>query len=289
MHKALQLLTTEPARTYAESFEFDRSEAAWPASEAEMNELWRKRVKNDALSLLLTGKTWPEAVEILQKRYQRVLRRVDQVTPEDVFGNLMNAYARTYDPHSSYCSPRSAEEYRIQMSLNYEGIGASLELVDDYVTIRSIIEGGPAFVAGTLTPNDRITGVGQGRDGEITDVIGWRLDDVVQLIRGKAGTLVRLQILPAGAAPGSPEKQLVFVRNKVVLENAAARKEVRTSERDGKTYKIGVITIPGFYQDIPAQSAGDENYRSTTRDVRRLLDELKSENIDGLVVDLRDN
>ena len=289
MRYALELLEQEPDWTVDEYFEFDRREAPWPANEAEMNELWRKRVKNDALSLLLTGKTWSEAMGLLRKRYERVLKRVDQVTADDVFENLMNAYARTFDPHSSYFSPRSSEEYRIQMSLNYEGIGASLQLVDDYVTIMDVIEGGPAAVAGTLKTNDRITGVGQGRNGALTDVIGWRLDDVVQLIRGKAGTVVRLQILPAGAAPGSPEKIVEFVRNKVTLEAQAASKQVHTVERDGRKLKIGVITIPGFYQDIAAQSAGDENYRSTTRDVRRLLKELEAENIDGLVIDLRGN
>jgi carboxyl-terminal processing protease len=175
------------------------------------------------------------------------------------------------------------------MSLNYEGIGASLQLVDDYVTILNVIEGGPAAVAGTLAVNDRIVGVAQGKDGGFQDVIGWRLDDVVQLIRGKAGTNVRLQILPAGAAPGSPEKTLEFVRNKVTLEAQAAHKEVKNVTRNGKTYKVGIITVPGFYQDIAAQSQGDENYRSTTRDVRRLLTELKGEKIDGLVLDLRDD
>jgi carboxyl-terminal processing protease len=254
-----------------------------------MDELWRKRVKNDALSLMLTGKTWPEVAEILRKRYERVLKRVDQVSPEDVFENLMNAYARAFDPHSSYFSPRSSEEYRIQMSLNYEGIGASLQLVDDYVTIMSVLEGGPAAVAGTLNVSDRITGVGQGKDGAFQDVIGWRLDDVVQLIRGKAGTLVRLQVLPAGAAPGTPEKVVEFTRNQVTLEAQAAHKEVKTVARNGKTLKIGIITVPGFYRDVAAESAGDKNYRSTTRDVAKLLKELKSENIDGLVLDLRND
>jgi carboxyl-terminal processing protease len=284
---ALSLLKTEPDWTLNESFEFDRTHAAWPASEAEMNELWRKRVKNEALSSMLGNKQWPEVADILTKRYERVLKRVDQITAEDVFENLMNAYARTFDPHSSYFSPHNSEEYRIQMSLNYEGIGASLEQVDDYVTIRNVIEGGPAAVAGTLSPNDRIIGVGQGKEGGVTDVIGWRLDDVVQLIRGKAGTIVRLQVLPAGAAPGSAEKMLPFVRNKVTLENQAAHKEVKTVVRNGRTLKVGVITVPGFYQDIAAQSAGDQNYRSTTRDVLRLINELKAENIDGLVLDLR--
>jgi carboxyl-terminal processing protease len=287
MENAIALLKTEPDWTVNESFEFERAKAPWPATAAEMNDLWRKRVKNDALSLILTGKQWPEAADILRKRYERVLKRVDQITPEDVFENLMNAYARSFDPHSSYFSPRNSEEYRIQMSLNYEGIGASLQLVDDYVTIMNVIEGGPAAVAGTLNTNDRITGVGQGKDGPFTDVIGWRLDDVVQLIRGKAGTNVRLQVLAAGAAPGTTEKVLDFVRNKVTLEAQAAHKEVKTVVRNGKTLKVGIITVPGFYQDIAAQNAGDQNYRSTTRDTLKLLKELKGENIDGLVLDLR--
>ena len=284
---ALALLKSEPDWTVNESFDFDRAHTVWPADAASMDELWRKRVKNDALSLMLTGKQWPDAAEVLRKRYERVLKRVDQVTSEDVFEGLMNSYARAFDPHSSYFSPRSSEEYRIQMSLNYEGIGASLQIVDDYVTIMNVLEGGPAAAAGTLSTNDRITGVGQGHDGPFTDVIGWRLDDVVQLIRGKAGTTVRQQVLPAGAAPGSPEKVMEFVRNKVTLEAQAAHKEVRSVARNGRTLKIGVITVPGFYQDIAAQNAGDENYRSTTHDVLKLLRELKGENVDGLLLDLR--
>jgi carboxyl-terminal processing protease len=289
LEHAITLLSTEPDWTLNETYEFDRSKASWPADQAAMDELWRKRVKNDALSLMLTGKQWPEVAEMLRKRYERVLKRVDQVSADDVFENLMNAYARAFDPHSSYFSPRSSEEYRIQMSLNYEGIGASLTVVDDYVTIMSVLEGGPAAVAGTLSINDRITGVGQGKDGAFTDVIGMRLDDVVQLIRGKAGTLVRLQVLPPGAAPGTPEKVLEFTRNQVTLEAQAAHKEVRTVSRNGKDLKIGIITVPGFYRDVAAESAGDKNYRSTTRDVAKLLQELKTENIDGLVLDLRND
>jgi carboxyl-terminal processing protease len=286
---AIALLNTEPDWTVNESFEFDRSKAVWVTDQAQLDELWRKRVKNDALSLMLTGKQWPEVADLLRKRYERVLKRVDQVSPDDVFENLMNAYARAFDPHSSYFSPRSSEEYRIQMSLNYEGIGASLAISDDYVTIVSVLEGGPAAVAGTLTVNDRVVGVGQGKDGAFQDVIGWRLDDVVQLIRGKAGTLVRLQILPAGAAPGAAEKVLEFTRNQVTLEAQAAHKDVKTIVRNGKTLKIGVITVPGFYRDVAAENAGDKNYRSTTRDVAKLLTELKGENIDALVLDLRND
>ncbi len=286
---ALSQLDTEPDFDLKASYDFDRLHAPWPASEAQMNELWSKRVQNDELSLMLTGKSWKDASDMLRKRYEHVLKRIDQVTSEDVFEELMNAYARSFDPHSSYFSPRDSEEYRIQMSLNYEGIGASLELIDDYVTVMNTIPGGPAAVAGTLKANDRITGVGQGKDGAFTDVIGWRLDDVVQLIRGKAGTTVKLQILPAGVAPGSPEKTLLFVRNKVSLDNQAAHSEVRTIDRNGRMLKIGVITVPAFYEDVQAQNAGDENYRSTTRDVRNLIDQLKNQGIDGLVLDLREN
>jgi carboxyl-terminal processing protease len=175
------------------------------------------------------------------------------------------------------------------MSLNYEGIGASLQLVDEYVTIMNLIEGGPAAAAGTLKINDRITAVGQGRDGSMTDVVGWRIDDVVQLIRGKGGTPVRLQILPAGAAPGSPEKTVEFMRGKVTLEAQAAKKELKTFRRGEREYKVGVINVPGFYSDYDAQRAGEKDYRSTTRDVRKLIDELKKEGVDSIVMDLRGN
>jgi carboxyl-terminal processing protease len=286
---ALSQLDKEPDWTLDESFEFDRKKAPWPTTTAQLDDLWRKRVKNDALSLLLAGKEWKDAADVLRKRYERVLKRVDQISPEDVFENLMNSYARTFDPHSSYFSPRSSEEYRIQMSLNYEGIGASLQLIDDYVTVMNVIEGGPAAAAGTLGVNDRITAVGQGKDGPLTDVIGWRIDDVVQLIRGKGGTAVRLQLLPAGAAPGTPEKTLEYLRGKVTLEAQAARKEVKTIKRGDKTLKVGVINVPGFYSDYEGQRAGNADYRSTTRDVRRLIDELRKDNVDGLVLDLRGN
>jgi carboxyl-terminal processing protease len=289
MEYAISLLKSQPDWTVKTSYDFDREHAAWPATEEDMDQLWKKRVANDALSLLLAGKTWPQAADLLRKRYQTVIKRVDQVKSEDVFEDLMNAYARTYDPHTSYFSPLNSEEYRIQMSLNYEGIGASLQLIDNYVTVMNVIQGGPAAVAGTLKPNDRITGVGQGPGGAITDVVGWRLDDVVQLIRGKAGSAVRLQVLPAGAAPGSKEKVLEFVRNKVTLKNQEAHSELKTVTDHGRTYRIGVITVPSFYEDIAQENAGDPNYRSTTRDVLRLLEKLEVEHIDGLVLDLRDN
>jgi carboxyl-terminal processing protease len=286
---AVSQLDKEPDWTLNEQFVFDREKAPWAATTTELDEYWRKRVKNDALSMVLSGKTWDETTKLLKKRYEQTLKRIDQVSADDVFESLMNSYARAYDPHSSYFSPRSSEEYRIQMSLNYDGIGASLQLVDDYVTIMNVIEGGPAAVAGSLTVKDRITGVGQGKEGPVTDVFGWRIDDVVQLIRGRAGTQVRLQVLPAGAAPGTPEKSLQFTRNKVTLEAQAAQKELRTLKRGDKEIKVGVINVPAFYQDVEAQNAGDKNFRSTTRDVRRLINELRAEKIDGLVLDLRGN
>jgi carboxyl-terminal processing protease len=286
---AIAQLDKEPDWTLNESFEFNREKVPWATAPGELDEFWRKRVKNDALSLLLTGKSWDESAKLLKKRYETSLKRVDQVSADDVFESLMNSYARAYDPHSSYFSPRSSEEYRIQMSLNYDGIGASLQLVDDYVTIMNVIEGGPAAVAGTLSVKDRITGVGQGKEGPVTDVLGWRIDDVVQLIRGRAGTQVRLQVLPAGAGPGTAEKTLEFTRNKVTLEAQAAQKELRTIKRGDKEIRVGVINVPAFYQDVEAQNAGVKDFRSTTRDVRRLINELKAEKIDGLVLDLRGN
>jgi carboxyl-terminal processing protease len=286
---ALSQLEHEPDFTVDESFEFDREKVPWARSTQELDEVWRKRVKNDELSLALTGKKWPEIHDTLQKRYQRVLKRLDQVSSDDVFEAYVNAYARAYDPHSNYFSPRTSEEYNIQMSLSYEGIGASLQLIDDYVTVISVLPGGPAATSGTLLPNDRITAVGQGRLGALEDVIGSRLDDVVQLIRGPANTSVRLQILPAGAAPGSPQKLVDFTRNKITLEAQAAQKSMQTVKRGARELHIGVVNVPSFYLDAAAEDRGDPNYKSTTRDVSRLVGELVKTGIDGLVIDLRGN
>jgi carboxyl-terminal processing protease len=286
---AIALLATEPDYTLDESFQWDRSELPWPATDEEINEVWRKNVKSDGLRLILTGKTWAEAAETLKDRYERSYRRITQLTTDDVFETYMNAVAHNMDPHSSYLSPRQSEEYRIQMSLSYDGIGASLQLEDDYVKVMNIIPGGPAQIDGQLKPEDRITAVGEGT-GEPVDVIGWRLDDVVEKIRGPGGTRVRLQILPAGAAPGSPEKTIELVRDKIKLEEQASKKELLEIPFDNRTYRIGVITVPSFYQDFAARSRGDEDYTSTSRDVARLIEEFKAEGgIDGLVMDLRAN
>jgi carboxyl-terminal processing protease len=286
---ALSVLETEPDFTVDEEYIFDREELPWLETSEQLDELWRKRVKNDALSLALAEKTWEETQEILEKRYSRFLKRMDQVKSDDVFETFMNAFAHTLDPHSSYLSPRNSEEYRIQMSLSYFGIGASLQIEDDYVMVINIIPGGPAAIDGVLQPKDRITAVAQGEDGELVDVVGWRLDDVVQLIRGEAETVVRLQIMPAGGLPGAEEKVLSLTRNQVKLEEQAAKSEMITVPRDGRDWKIGVIEVPSFYRDYRALSTGDKNYTSTTKDVKRLIGELEDQGIDGLVIDLRDN
>lgn len=286
---ALQLLDVEPDFTVDEDYAFDRSEMAWATTEDELDEIWRKRVKNDALNLVLAEKEWSEVQEILEKRYNGFLKRLDQVKSDDVFETFMNAFAHTLDPHSSYLSPRNSEEYRIQMSLSYFGIGASLQIEDDYVLVVNIIPGGPAAIDGKLQPKDRITAVGQGEDGEPVDVIGWRLDDVVQLIRGPADTVVKLQVIPGGALPGTPEKTIMLTRNQVKLEEQAAKSEVIKVPRDGREWSIGVIEVPSFYRDYRALSNGDKNYTSTTKDVKKLIEDLEAEGIDGLIVDLRNN
>ena len=286
---ALRQLETEPDFTIDEHFQFDRSEAPWIESTAELDEIWRKRVKNDVLRLVLAEQTWEEAQELLKKRYTRYLKRMDQVKSDDVFETFMNAFAHTLDPHSSYLSPRNSEEYRIQMSLSYFGIGASLQTEEDYVQIISIIAGGPAAIDGKLKPNDRITGVAQGSDGEMIDVVGWRLEDVVDLIRGPANTVVRLQIIPAGAPPGSSEKVLALTRDRVKLEEQAAQSDIIDVPREGREWRIGIIEVPSFYRDYRALSNGDKNYTSTTKDVKRLIAELETQGIDGLVLDLRGN
>ena len=286
---ALTQLETEPDFSVAEEYQFDREDEPWAKTEAELNEIWRKRVKNDALGLALTEQTWPEIQETLSKRYSRFLKRMDQIKSDDVFETFMNAFAHTLDPHSSYLSPRTSEEYRIQMSLSYFGIGASLQIEDDYVKVANIIPGGPADIDGALQPEDRITAVAQGEDGEMVDVVGWRLDDVVQLIRGPANSTVQLQILSGNALPGAPQKTISLVRNQVKLEEQAAKSNIVTVPRDGRDWSIGVIEVPSFYRDYRALSNGDKDYTSTTKDVKNLIEELEQKGIDGLIVDLRDN
>ncbi len=286
---AMTQLETEPDYSVDEAYQFDRSEEPWAKSSAELDEIWRQRVKNDALNLALEAEPWEDIQDVLTKRYDGFLRRLDQVNNDDVFERFMNAFAHTLDPHSSYMSPRNSEEYRIQMSLSYFGIGASLQTDGYYVKIAGIIPGGPAAADGSLKPEDRITGVAQGADGEMVDVIGWRLDDVVELIRGPADTVVRLEIIPANSAPGAPKELIDLTRGQVKLEEQAAKSDVIEIPRDGRDWRIGVIEVPSFYRDYRALSNGDKNYTSTTKDVKRLISDLEEEGIDGLIIDLRGN
>ncbi|MBL8198314.1 MAG: PDZ domain-containing protein, partial [Chromatiales bacterium] len=286
---ALSLLEQEPDFSIDENYVFDRKDLPWLATPAEMQDLWRRRVKNDALGLMLADKTWKETAGILRKRYTRVLDRVNKLDSDDVFETFMNAFAMTLDPHSNYLSPRQSEEYKIQMSLSYEGIGASLQLDEEFVQVMNVIPGGPAAVDGRLKATDRITAVGQDDGKELVDVVGWELDDVVQKIRGPGGSKVRLQILPGGAVPGVTEYVLELTRDKIKLEEQAAKKEVIKLERDGEPVNVGVISVPSFYQDFEARNRGDKDYVSTTRDVRRLIGELRKDKIVSLVLDLRGN
>ena len=282
-------LDEEPDFTIEEDYVFDREDLPWANSEAELKDLWRRRAKNDAVSLMLADKNWEETTEVLTKRYERLLERINEIDSDEVIENFLNTFTHTLDPHSSYMSPRNSEEYRIAMSLSYQGIGASLQIEDDYVLIVNIIPGGPAAIDGKLKANDRITAVGQGDEGEMVDVIGWDLEDVVQLIRGESGTTVRLQILGADMMPGDKETLLPLTRDKIKLEERAAQSEVIEIEREGKIFEVGVISVPSFYMDFEARARGDEDYVSTTRDVQRLIDELKEQGITGLVMDLRGN
>lgn len=272
-----------------ESYEFTREKAAWPKTEAEMRELWRKRVKNDWLRLKLAGTSDKSIVEILDKRYENFLKRIGQVKSADAFQMYMNAYTMAIEPHTNYFGPQTAEDFDISMRLSLVGIGAVLVQLDGYPTIRELVPGGPASVSGQLKIGDRIAGVAQGESGVMTDVLGWRLDDAVALIRGAADSVVRLDVLPADAGPDAKHKLISLVRKTISLEEQAAKVSVQ-SITDGKaTRHVGVISLPSFYEDFAARQNGVRDYRSATRDVARLLDELKKEKVDGVLIDLRNN
>lgn len=283
------LLEKEFDYSINEFHQIDREQEPWPASEAEADDLWRKLVKEQALSLKLTGKEWPEIVDILRKRYQNLEKTFVQIESEDVFQIYMNAFTESYDPHTAYFSPKTSENFRISMSQSLEGIGARLQMENDYVKVMEVIAGGPAFKSKLLNSGDRIIGVGQGQDGEFVDVVGWRLDDVVQLIRGPKGSKVRLQVIPAELGVNGAPVEIVLLRDKVKLEDQAPQKEIITYKQGSRTYRVGVITIPSFYMNYEDMQKGIEDYNSTTRDVRKLIKELNQEKIDGLIVDLRLN
>ena len=270
-----------------ENLELDSENRPWVENKVELDELWRKRLKNELLQLILAGKDYQAAKETLNTRYEGRLRRTAQYNSEDVFQIYMNAVAASFDPHTTYFSPRASENFNIQMSLSLEGIGTVLRMEEEQISVVELVPGGPAALSGQLLPEDKIIGVGQGDQEEIVDVIGWRLDDVVELIRGRRGTVVRLLVLPANGTTGS--KVVRLVRDKINLEKQAANSEVKTVYRGDQELRIGVLTIPTFYSDFAAAQRGDRDYRSTTRDVRRILHELQNEDIDGVVIDLRQN
>ncbi len=275
--------------TLDEQYLFDRTDAAWPEDKKELDEIWRKRVKNDVLSLSLANKTDEEINKTLSKRYQRYKTRSEQFKPEDVYEMFINAYLKTIEPHTAYFSPRTSENFKINMSLSLEGIGAVLKTVSDYTVIKSTVPGGPAEMSNQLHPEDRISGVGQGNDGEIEDVVGWRIDDVVALIRGPKDSVVRLQVLPKANGLDGPSKIVTIVRDKIKLEEQRAKKSIIEIPNGEHSSRIGVITIPTFYMDFAAARRGEKDYVSTTRDTRRLLVELKAEKVDGIIIDLAGN
>lgn len=274
-----------------EELMLEREDEPWAVNQSDLEDYWRRRVKNDWLRLKLTDKE-PEAIkETLSKRYKLLNERIQEVKPMEVFTWFINAYTQAVEPHTNYFSPRESEAFDISMSLSLEGIGALLERDGEYTAIRSIVTGGPAYLDGQLQPGDRIVGVAQG-DTEVVDVVGWRLDDVVDLIRGPKDTKVRLEVLPAELGVQASSKEITLVRNEIKLEAQAAKKEIITvpgAGEEGKDYKLGVIRLPSFYVDMAGRAANRPGYRSTTTDVRRLIYELRDENVDGLMIDLRDN
>lgn len=275
--------------TIDEYYETDRDKEPWCKNEAELNDIWRKIIKNQALSLKLAGKAQADIDKTLMDRYDRFSKSIRQFNSEDVFSMYMNAITESYDPHTNYFSPKAADLFKQQMSLSLEGIGARLQTENDYTKVAEVITGGPAEKSKLINAGDRIIGVAQGIEGEIVDVIGWRIDEVVKLIKGPKGTTVRLQILPAETGITGPSKVITLVRDKIKLEDQQAKKTIIDYHVNGKNLKFGVITLPSFYMDFDAYQKGDPNYTSTTRDVKRLIEELKADKVDGLVLDLRNN
>ncbi|MEK1898864.1 MAG: carboxy terminal-processing peptidase [Rhizobium sp.] len=289
MNYARNLLKQDLDFSVQENYSVLRDKEPWPQSEAESNELWRKRVKSDWLPLKLAGKTDAAIRETLDKRYANALERAYQYKSDDVFQLFMDAYATSIDPHTDYFGANASADFNISMKLSLFGIGAVLQERDDYTTIRELVPGGPAQLSGKLSVGDRITGVGQGKDGAIKEVVGTRLDEVVQLIRGKKGSVVRLDILPADAGADGTHRVVSLVRDKISLDKQAARKTVLSVNVGDVTRKIGVITLPTFYEDFEARHKGDKDYKSASRDVAKLLDELKQEKVDSVLIDVRNN
>ncbi len=286
---ARELLSTEFDFTQKEAYRYQREKEPWPQDEAQMRDLWRQRVKNDWLRLKLAGKEAAAIRTTLEKRYDSTLTRMNKLKSEDVFQLFMNAYAMSVEPHTNYLGPKAAEDFDIAMRLSMSGIGATLQDRDEMATVRELVPGSPAALSGKLKVGDRIVGVGQGAGSTPVDVMGWRLDDVVKLIRGPKDTTVLLDVLPADAGPDGAHKTVVLVRNKITLEQQAAKKSIQEVKTAEGTRRIGVIALPTFYQDFDARRRGDKDFKSATRDVAKLLGELKKEKVDSVLIDLRDN
>lgn len=272
-----------------ESLVVDKDARTWAKNTQEANDYWRKRVKDALLRLVLSGKEIEASRELLVKRYRTQLKQLSQQDNHDVFELFISALTELYDPHTSYLSPRTLENFNIAMSLSLEGIGAVLQNEYELTNIVRIVAGGPADRETDLRPGDKIIGVAQGENGEMVDIIGWRIDDVVQLIRGKKDTVVRLEIQPATDENSDNSRIVTIVRDKVKLEEQAAKSEIIELPVNDRRSKIGVITIPAFYMDFDAYRNRDPDFKSTTRDVQKLLDQLEEENVDGIVLDLRNN
>ncbi|MFN9519663.1 MAG: S41 family peptidase, partial [Bacteroidota bacterium] len=273
--------------TLQDSFEINREDAAYCTDFADMDALWYARIKYECLQLASSGKYYKEYSETIRKRYENLAKNALKTKSEDVFQLIMNAILEVCDPHTNYFSPRTAEDFNQSMSLSLEGIGAQLQMEGEYTKIREVIKGGPADRSKKLKAGDKIIGVGQAEKGEIVNVIDWRLDDVVSLIRGKKGTTVRLEIIPANDP--NKVKIIELVRDKIVLEDQSAKSSVKEVVRNGKKMKVGVVSIPAFYMDFAAAQRGDKEYKSTTRDVKKLITELNKQKIQGLIIDLRNN
>jgi carboxyl-terminal processing protease len=272
-----------------ETLMIDRKDQPWPATEAESFELWRKRVKNDWLRLKLAGQDDAAIRKVLDKRYDSAAKRLGKISSADAFQAFMNAYTMAIEPHTNYLGPRAAENFDIAMRLSLVGIGAVLTEIDGYITIRELVAGGPASVSGQLKVGDRIVGVGQGATGAMEDVVGWRLDDTVALIRGAVASTVRLEVLPADSGPDAAVKTVTLVRNTIKVQDSAAKAKVYSvSTGEGKRL-VGVITLPSFYEDVAALQKGDKDYRSAARDVARLLTDLKAQKVEAVLMDLRNN
>ena len=275
--------------TIDEAIEIDREDSPYAASPSELDELWRLRIKNSVLSLRLTGDDEEEIKEKLGKRYRNQLSQISKTNDKDVFQTYMSTVATAVDPHTSYFSPRDSENFNMGLSLSLQGIGAQLTTEEEYTKVAELIKGGPAERGNELKAGDRIVSIGQGVDGELQDVVGMRLDDVVAQIRGEKGTVVRLNVIPVDAVGESSATVVSITRDTVKLEDQSAKKEVIELSYNGEVYKIGIIDLPTFYFDFEAASRGDQDYKSSTRDVRALLDELKEEDVDAVIVDLRNN